>query len=255
MSLAAYLKHHFDEARTKARELMYLAKTGYRHSGERVSPDFPDENFENHLKVYHFAKQFASGKDVLDVGCGTGYGTALLGEVARSIVGVDISGPALAWARKRYPNMIYRQMDVHKLEFPDNSFDFIVSTENFEHLRDQKGHALELARVLRPDGLCFLGTPNPEMFLNDNNPFHVKENTFEELVELFSAAFADVTILENTLEPSTPEGMRLRNERWARNAKGRPVPQEIDTTWLNNTHSYNCLLKKPLKPRAVDSST
>src|SRR5580704_9565557 len=118
MSFASYLRSSVEYVRANSQKRIYFMKTGYPHSAERVLPDFPDENFQNHLKVYKFGKQFAAGKDVLDVGCGTGYGTALLGEVAGSIVGVDISEPALIWARKRYPGVDYRQMDVHKLEFP-----------------------------------------------------------------------------------------------------------------------------------------
>jgi O-antigen biosynthesis protein len=224
----------------------YLLKTRYMYDGERVNPDFPDENFENHLKVYKFVQQFAMDKDVLDVGCGSGYGTALLGAVARSVVGVDISASALRWARKRYPGLKYLEMDVHHLAFPDDSFDFMISTENFEHLKDQKGHALELARVLRPGGFCIVATPNPEMFIGQQNPFHTKENSYEELMELFGNAFGEIKILENTLVPSTPEGLRMRDERWASNAKGGPISGDVNTTLLHNTHSFMCLLKMPL---------
>jgi ubiquinone/menaquinone biosynthesis C-methylase UbiE len=66
-------------------------------------------------------RQFAEGADVLDVGCGTGYGTACLAERAKSIVGVDISKPALRWARKHYPNVKYIEMNVQHLEFSDAS--------------------------------------------------------------------------------------------------------------------------------------
>lgn len=191
-------------------------------------------------------QQFAFGKDVLDVGCGSGYGTALLATVARSVVGIDISPTALRWARERYKGVQYLQMDVHKLEFPDASFDFIVSSENFEHLADQQAHASELARVLRTDGLCIVFSPNPEMsFAFRKNPFHTKENSYEELSDLFSRNFSDVTILENSLAPTTPQGMKLREERWSRNSRGRALPRDVDITWLSNTHSFACFLRKP----------
>jgi ubiquinone/menaquinone biosynthesis C-methylase UbiE len=223
--------------------LAYFARTGYLPTGERVLPDFPDENFQNHLKVYKFAAQFVTDKDVLDSGCGTGYGTAYLVEVSRSIVGVDISKEALRWARKHYPQIDYRQMDVHHLEFPDNSFDFVISTENFEHLSDQKRHASELSRVVRENGMVLLASPNPEMTIGEHNRFHTKENSYEELLELFSPYFSSIMILENSLEPPTEEGRKRRNERWTRGAKGTELPRDVDPTWLHNTHSFFCFLK------------
>ncbi len=248
MTIATFLANNevVRRARRGLKKSIYFLRTGYFHTGERVHPDFPDENFQNHLKVYQFVQQFAVGKDALDVGCGSGYGTALLATVTRSIVGIDISPTALKWARKRYKDVHYLQMDVHKLEFPDASFDFIVSSENFEHLADQKAHAAELARVLRPDGLCIVFSPNPEMMLAyRKNPFHTKENSFDELLELFSRNFFDVTVIENSLSPTTAEGMKLREERWSRNSKGGALPSDVDTTWLSNTHSFACFLRRP----------
>ncbi|MCA3287519.1 MAG: hypothetical protein ING09_13295 [Roseomonas sp.] len=56
---------------------LYACRHGYQHTGERVNPDFADENFRNHLRFYQFASQFVRGKEVLDCGCGTGYGSAM----------------------------------------------------------------------------------------------------------------------------------------------------------------------------------
>jgi len=233
------------ELRDKLPYLLYFLKTGYYPDGERVIPDFPNENFQNHLKVYKFLLQFTAAKDVLDVGCGTGYGTACLAENARSIVGIDISKPALRWAKKHYPGVRFIAMDAQHLDFPDASFDVIVSSENFEHLPDQSSHLRELARVLRPDGFCFVASPNPEMFVGIHNPFHVKENTYDELVSLFSSHFGEVSILENTLDPTTSQGQKQRQRRWSSGRKGAGVPAETDPTWLHNTHSFFCFAREP----------
>jgi ubiquinone/menaquinone biosynthesis C-methylase UbiE len=227
------------------RQLTYFVKTGYMPSGERVIPDFPDENFQNHLKVYKFLLQFAHEADVLDCGCGTGYGTALLAEKAKSIVGIDISKAALTWAKKHYPAIEYLQMNVEELSFQNNSFDLIVSSENFEHLHDQKRHVSELARVLRPNGLCFVASPNPEMTIGETNKYHTKENTYPELIELFSSYFNDITILENQLDPTTLEGKQARERRFSSGLRGPANSAGIDTTWLHNTHSFFCFLKAP----------
>jgi SAM-dependent methyltransferase len=138
-------------------------------------------------------------------------------------------------------------MDVQNLQFPDSSFDLIVSSENFEHLPDQKAHVAELARVLRHGGLCIVASPNPEMTIGVHNRFHTKENTYAELLDLFSKYFGEVSIIENSLEPPTSTGRDQRTERWLKGQKGSMVPPGVDTTWLHNTHSFFCFLLQPLK--------
>jgi ubiquinone/menaquinone biosynthesis C-methylase UbiE len=234
-----------DKIRFKTLGILCFLRTGYYATGERVNPDVPDSNFENHFKVYRFLRQFAVQKDVIDIGCGTGYGTAHLAEVAKSIIGIDISKPALKWASTRYPNVQFRCMDAQHLEFPECSFDLIVSTENFEHLADQKGHVKELARVLRPDGLCFVATPNPEMFIGHHNPYHTKENSFDELDELFQDYFQKVVVLENMAEPRENKGQAMRQRREAEGRIGIKSLDGIDTTWLHNTHSFFCFCRRP----------
>ena len=228
-----------EKTKNQGLRILLFLRTGYYSRGERVTPDIPDANFENHLKVYKFMRQFAIQKDVIDVGCGTGYGTAHLAEVAKSIVGIDISESAVKWARKRYPGVKYVQMDAQRLEFPDCSFDLIISTENFEHLADQKSHVQELARVLRPDGLCFVATPNPEMAMGKPNPYHTKENSFDELTQLFSPYFRELAILENTAMPPTERGRLAKDKRIMMGHIGLQKLDDVDdSTWVHNTHSF-----------------
>jgi ubiquinone/menaquinone biosynthesis C-methylase UbiE len=231
--------------RKQGLRIYQFLRTGYYSRGERVSPDIPDSNFQNHFKVYRFMEQFAMQKDIIDVGCGTGYGTAHLAMYAKSIVGIDISNSAIEWATNRYPGVRYVQMDAQQLEFPNQSFDLIVSTENFEHLTDQKRHVQELARVLRPDGFCFVATPNPEMSGEIRNPYHTKENSFNELMELFVRNFESVAILENSLAPDTVEGQEARKARKEAGNMGLIALSEVDNTWLHNTHSFFCFCREP----------
>jgi SAM-dependent methyltransferase len=231
--------------RNESLRVVCFLRTGYYSRGERVNPDVPDANFQNHLKAYCFIRQFAAQKDVLDVGCGTGYGTAHLAEVAKSAVGIDISEAAVKWATKRYPSVPFVCMDAQRLEFPDRSFDLIVSAENFEHLSDQAAHARELARVLRHDGLCFVATPNPEMFVGHHNPYHTKENSFAELSDLFRPCFRKLTIVENTEEPDTPQGKAMREKRREAGEVGEVSFRDADATWLHNTHSFFCFCEQP----------
>jgi len=240
-------------ARVKGQKVLYYLLTGYWNTGERLHPFLVTNNYVNHLRVYQYISQFASGKQVLDVGCGVGYGTALLARTAARAVGIDISQKAVNEAFRLYPAGEFLRMDAENMTFPDQSFDVIVSTENFEHLPNQAKHVRELARVVRPDGFCFVATPNPELFIGQNNPFHTKENTYSELRGLLSRCFREVEIVEPTRVSVNPVGRAAREERFARGEHGTMVSPElgifgrkVDQTFLSNTHSFHCFARGPI---------
>ena len=178
-----------------------------------------------------------SNKIVLDVGCGTGYGTAIFAEHAAQAIGIDNSNSAISFAKRRYPKADFVRMNAQQLRFPDAAFDLIFSSENFEHLPDQASHLRELRRVLKSDGLCFIATPNPEAFAgNKPNPWHTKENTYQELTELFRPVFKDFVIVENSLSGKLDRGLTLRDSLVV-------FGHTLDTTHLSNTHSFFCFLR------------
>lgn len=232
----------------------YTLRTGYWHTPERCCPDFPDEIFVNQLKVYRFASQFCMKARILDVGCGTGYGTSYLAQSAESAVGIDISSQALGYARKRYgsSNVEFLRMGAEALIFADRSFDFIISTENFEHLRDHHANLREMSRVLTDAGMLLLATPNPEMFVGIHNRYHTHEFAFEELTQIIQAFFCESLIAENLLVPPTEEGRRLKEDRQKKGEVGVNLAlhpslwgDTIDTTWLSNTHSFFVFARRP----------
>jgi 2-polyprenyl-3-methyl-5-hydroxy-6-metoxy-1,4-benzoquinol methylase len=239
--------------RRRGQAILYYLLTGYRHTGERVHPFFGGNNYINHLRVYQFVRQFIANDEVLDVGCGVGYGTALLGRSAKGAVGIDLSLAAIREAYRYHSECQFFRMNAEELEFANESFDVIVSTENFEHLHNQPKHLAELARVIRKQGFCFIATPNPELSVGSSNPFHVKENTFSELRDLLSTHFSQVEIIEPTNLPTSSEGRAAREERFARGVHGTLVHpnfeifgKTIDQTYLSNTHSFNCFVREPI---------
>jgi len=239
--------------RIKGQKILYYFLTGYWNTGERLHPFFVTNNYINHLRVYQYVGQFTKGKQVLDVGCGVGYGTALLSRNASRCVGIDLSQIAVNEAFRLYPSAEFLKMDAENMAFPPESFDVIISTENFEHLLNQAKHVQELARVVRKSGFCFIATPNPELFAGHHNPFHTKENTYSELRDLFSQRFREVEIIEPTRIPENPVGRAAREERFARGEHGKVVTpdleifgQKVDQTFLSNTHSFNCFARNPI---------
>src|SRR6185369_7078285 len=81
-------------------------------TGERLIPGEVDIDLLNeHMARYHFAVRLARGKRVLDAGCGAGYGSSALAEVAESVTAVDIAAEAVDYARSHYPaaNLAFEQ--------------------------------------------------------------------------------------------------------------------------------------------------
>ena len=95
-----------------------------------------------------------AGKRALDVGCGTGRWTELLGARGADVVGIDRSETMLAEARRRRPRLDFRPMSATALDFADDSFDLATAVTVVQHLdpADQGVAAAEIARVVRPGG-------------------------------------------------------------------------------------------------------
>lgn len=165
---------------------------------ERIVPDETEPGIVAlHLKRYEFARQFCGGRDVLDAGCGVGYGSAYLAETARRVVGVDIDADAIDYARERYAarNVEFVHADVTALPLADASFDVACSFEAIEHVRDPEALVAELRRVVRVDGVCVLSTPRVERTTADpDNPFHTIELAPDDLARILRTRFDDVEL-------------------------------------------------------------
>jgi SAM-dependent methyltransferase len=102
---------------------------------------------------------------LLDVGCGTGHHLARLRARGFAAAGVDGSLEMLEHARALNPGADIRQADVERLPFADASFDVVLSIEVLRYLPSSHRTIAEMARVLRPGGLC-LATAAPLLSLN-----------------------------------------------------------------------------------------
>jgi len=153
-----------------------------------------------HYHRYCLARDLCFGRDVLDVASGEGYGAALLAGVAHSVIGVEINPRAVQHARSSYQNTNLRFLegDALALPMPDASVDVVVSFETLEHVADHARFVAEVSRVLRPDGLFIVSTPDRTVYSaagTDPNPYHVLELTEPELRSLLQAHFSHVRVL------------------------------------------------------------
>jgi SAM-dependent methyltransferase len=164
-------------------------------TGERFIPGAPGEIWYEHWHRYHFAAPLVAGRETLDIACGVGYGSALLARRASKVVGADLSQSAIDSARASYvgvANLEFTQADCASLPFADESFDAVVSFETIEHIREQERFVDEVRRVLRPDGLFLISSPNKLEYtdrLGHTNEYHVRELYREELSAMLAARF------------------------------------------------------------------
>ncbi len=172
---------------------------------ERFYPDgfMPPWVRYQHLERYRWAAQLVAGKRVLDVACGTGYGTALLANAgAAQVDGFDCSPEAIAFAKKTWalPNVSFGVAIADRLPVADGSYDCYVSFETIEHVEDDDALLTEATRVLRPGGSLLVSTPNRELLdpgisIEDRpfNRFHTREYSRDELSERLRRHFPSIT--------------------------------------------------------------
>jgi len=178
-------------------------------TGERVIPgEVNDDLWAEHIARYTFAARYVSGRRVLDIGSGAGYGVAELSHNARSITGIDLADDAVWYAREHYrlPNAHFVQGSATALPFRDQSFEVATAFEVIEHLVDWPRLLAEARRVLSPSGVFLVSTPNTLYYAESRardgpNPFHVHEFEFAEFRDALDEYFPSVGILlQNRLE-------------------------------------------------------
>jgi len=178
-------------------------------TGERVIPgQVSDDLWSEHIARYAFARRYAEARRVLDAGCGAGYGSAELAQTALQVTGMDIAPEAVEFAQANYPigNLQFVAASCTAAPFRTNSFELVVAFEVIEHLLDFRAFLNECARVITPQGLFIVSSPNKTYYAESRsktgpNPFHVHEFEAGEFVDELSRVFSNVRLLlENRVE-------------------------------------------------------
>ncbi len=227
------------------------APSSHHGDEERIVPGTAlwDAHYAEHEQRYAFAAdQMTSGRNVLDAGCGVGYGAALLADRGASqVAAVDISDAALSIARERFgrPAITWLAEDCHELRLAGarGPFDLVVNLENLEHLADPARFLSRVSEVLMPGGVLVTSVPNrvgvnrlrgKPADARSDNPFHFREYTLLEFRALLAAHFDEVALHAQTYDPidrmtyepvlrSVWNDPMLRAGRMLRRALGRPA--------------------------------
>ncbi len=126
---------------------------------ERLPLDTEEEVHRNNIRLYHrvaSAGEPLKGREVLEVGCGHGGGTAYVRRVFEParIEGIDRSERSIRLCRERYPldDLTFRTADALDLPYEDETFDAVLNVESSHAYPCMKTFLQEVRRVLRPGG-------------------------------------------------------------------------------------------------------
>ena len=140
---------------------------------------------------------------MLDIGCSSGYGTAILiAGGAKQVVGGDICPPSIKLASENYGNeaVQFLLLDAVQMPFRSSSFNLIVAFELIEHVTEdeQKRFLSECRRVLGKEGILLCSTPNRKTSISHKDAHyhwsreHVRELTPDEFQDLLGKYFTDI---------------------------------------------------------------
>jgi O-antigen biosynthesis protein len=169
-------------------------------TGERFVPGVKGQVKQEHLHRYALCRNLVRHRRVLDIASGEGYGAAMLAATATCVMGIDVNAGAVRHARDTYGRAANLHFAVGRCEaipLVSQSIDVVVSFETIEHLEHQAELLDEIKRVLTPQGLLVISSPDRLTYSASTglaNPFHVKELSIAELDALLRARFRTVRL-------------------------------------------------------------
>lgn len=192
-------------------ELKTLSSIITAHKLERWLPGFTDPVTDfDHRQRYNWVSQFIKDKRVMDIACGTGYGSYMMATEggAKYVAGCDIEQDAVTYAgiKHKAANLSYEVQDATTIQ-KNELFDVVVSFETVEHIRNTKAYLEALHRHLTDDGIFIVSTPisAKDEDLTPKNIYHVIEWGFKRFQEVVSQTF-DIREVYLQLHDERPYG-------------------------------------------------
>jgi len=200
-------KSLFSNPQYSFEELDVLYKENYWESDTSMGSYQIEEHRRNKL-IYHkmlnnikkryyskFPLNTSIPPKLLDFGCGPGYFLYESKKYGFEPLGIELSIPALDFARKQYDLNVIEGSEKELANFPDNYFDIITCWSVLEHLSNPRKLLSEFNRVLKPGGFLCVSIPNINCYehklkkgnwYNIQNPAHVvflQEHSLKQLLK------------------------------------------------------------------------
>lgn len=180
-----------------------------------------------HLARYLWAKNYIHEhkfNTVLDIACANGYGTKILSNVCRTIVGIDNKEKYIEIARKNNManNIEYILLDVDNNDLYGD-YDVIVCFETLEHLKYPNEFLKKIYSCLDKDGVVLLSVPNSKFEIIENgvnlDHYHLHIFTYDDLKCMLSDNNFEIMgvlgqsktnkIVNNFIEPPNVDGKSI----------------------------------------------
>ena len=186
---------------------------------ERAHPE--DAGFKDHFfgftknkykrrlyERYRFCNEYLDGKVVLDIPCGSGWGTSLL-KKTKALIGIDRSAESVGYAADNFRNKIcfFLAGDMTSIPLRNNSVEVVICLEGFEHISRENGRLFidEAKRVLKIGGLLIMTCPVlNECRQSTGNPYHLVEYEEHYLIQILNSNFR-ILSLDRVQGPDGPE--------------------------------------------------
>ena len=204
----------------------------FKKTSERIIPELYQESIEQwilllkHKYAYELAlSKISKENKVLEIGCGDGYGSNILANSGAEIVALDVDPQSIEYAKHKYSknNLTFEVFDGSNIPFKDHSFDLILSFQVIEHVANIEIYCKNICRLIKPDGLILITTPNRTYRLTQDqlpwNPYHLTEYNENTAKEIAKKYFPNYNIYSIT---ASPEILEIEKERC------RPMRDDFD---------------------------
>ncbi len=139
-------------------------KEAYRLWAKRYEKDLPYLFEMESEKIIQLLGNL-KGKNILDLGCGTGRYSILLAKKGANVFAVDFSKEMLTEAKKKARNakirITFKQYDLKRRLNLKEKFDVIISTLVIGHFRNPNLFFSRISHMLKPNGICLISTFHP----------------------------------------------------------------------------------------------
>ena len=141
----------------------YLSETRKSYDDPQIVREYWErkKDFINLRDLERMVAYLGRSGKVLDLGCGPGRDSRYLGSCGLFVIGIDYASSMISFARRQHSslkNVKFYKMDMHKLDFPDESFDGVWASASLLHIPKKELLAVlrEIHRVIRKKGILYV---------------------------------------------------------------------------------------------------